>query len=350
MMRFITDLSKGILGKPDPVEMWEQIIAHIPDSVLLKKDLKILFPACGHGTEADLIAKRMLKLGRTADDVKNSFYLLDKFKVFTNEVMRKGYTNVITADFLEWNTDIKFDYVIMSPPYTKGRVMLYVYFFKKALELSKDKVITVLPINFASKHDKLKFHHQRLKTHLVFQSENISHYFKTGYDNIFYVIADINVKNEVVEEVDPISNLEILYPKRERLKPIKGDTDIARGEDVKEGIKTIWKVHSGDKVLYKHVEPEKVAKSNKSSNANYLVIVNHTPSKGKFNCVVLPNTGMHWSMWTFAFECDTEQEANSLKSWLQSDEIVSYINEMLTLRNKQFTISKAMIETLPNYK
>ena len=42
-MRFVTDLSKGILGKPDSVEVWEQIISSIPDETFLKKDN---YPLC----------------------------------------------------------------------------------------------------------------------------------------------------------------------------------------------------------------------------------------------------------------------------------------------------------------
>jgi hypothetical protein len=61
--RYLTDFSKGILGQPDSVDLWTEIINHIPDEILLKPDVKILSVACGHGTEAVLIANRMLALG-----------------------------------------------------------------------------------------------------------------------------------------------------------------------------------------------------------------------------------------------------------------------------------------------
>ena len=116
-MRFVTDLSKGILGKPDSTELWEKIISNFPDDFFFKDDLRILSPACGHATEADVIVKRMLGLGISAEKIKDSIYLVDKYKVFTKDAIRKGYKNVFKADFLEWDPGMKFDAVIGNPPY-----------------------------------------------------------------------------------------------------------------------------------------------------------------------------------------------------------------------------------------
>lgn len=116
-MRFVTDLSRGILGKPDSRELWEEIVSHIPDEVFLKPDVKILCVAAGHGTEADVIVARMRRLGCSINDIKNSIYLLDKYSVFVNEAIRKGYVHVIKADFLDWTSNMKFDLILANPPY-----------------------------------------------------------------------------------------------------------------------------------------------------------------------------------------------------------------------------------------
>lgn len=245
--------------------------------------------------------------------------------------------------------NMKFRVAIINPPYTNGQVMLYAKFFEKTLELC-NTLACVMPLDLESGHNKLKFHNARVKKHSYYVSENVSNYFKVAYDNIHYVLASKTTENAITDRVDPLDQMPLLYPERPRLRTIKGNGDIAMGKEDPNGIEVIFKVHKNDQVLYKKVSPKKVAKSRKKSKAPYLVVVNHTPSLGKFNCAILPNTGMTWSMWTFAFECQSQEEATALKEWIKSDVIVAEVKKMLTARNNQHTISKAMIERLPTYE
>ena len=116
-MRHATNLNLGILGRPDPTGLWQEITSHIPDETLLKPNVRILIVACGHGTEADILVQRMKALGRTNQEIRDSIYLIDKNQTFTNPIKKKGYTNVITGDFLEWETDMKFDIIMGNPPF-----------------------------------------------------------------------------------------------------------------------------------------------------------------------------------------------------------------------------------------
>jgi len=149
-MKFVTDMSKGILGSPDSQQLWEEIIANIPDDVFLKPDVKILIVACGHCTEAVVIAKRMLALGVSKEAVNNSIYLIDKYQVFTNHAkLRYGFKNVITADFMEWKTDMKFDVIVGNPPYQDGNKSgqqnkLYNQFSRRSIELTAPNGFTAL--------------------------------------------------------------------------------------------------------------------------------------------------------------------------------------------------------------
>lgn len=118
-MKFITDTTKGILGGPDPQELWSEIIDNIPDNEFTKDNFTVFNFACGHSTEADLIVKKMSKLGVKKETINNNITLLDKYKVFTKEAKRKGYKNVIQSDFMDWETEKQFSFVIAGPPFQK---------------------------------------------------------------------------------------------------------------------------------------------------------------------------------------------------------------------------------------
>lgn len=140
-MKFVTDLSKGILGAADSKAMWTDIVNNIPDSAFLQPNVCILNVCSGHGTEADIIVKRMRDLGISDNEIQNSVYLLDKYHVFTNRAKRKGFTNVITADFLDWKPKMKFDVVIGNPPYqdpNNDKRMLWNQIIDKAVEVTAD--------------------------------------------------------------------------------------------------------------------------------------------------------------------------------------------------------------------
>jgi len=198
-MKFVTDLSKGILGTADSSELWEEIIAHIPDSVLLKPGVKILNVACGHGTEADVLVRRMVALGVPKEQINDSIYLLDKYTVFTNRAKRKGYKNVRTVDFLAWETDMKFDVVIGNPPYQDGKKKgqqnkIYNQMSKKAISLlAADGIMAfITPTSVCKKSKRFSIIDNPKLVHVDFTADN---HFVVGI-NICYWILD-NSKDSI---------------------------------------------------------------------------------------------------------------------------------------------------------
>jgi len=163
-MRFVTDLSKGILGQPDSVELWERIVNQIPVAVLMKPCVTILNVAFGHGTEADVLVRRMVSLGRSAEEARAAIRLVDKYTPFVNFARLRGYTKVDKADFQKWAEEyhgMKFDIVIGNPPYqasvkesTKSGSShsLWPLFVKIAIDLLEDDglLVFVTPTDWRS--------------------------------------------------------------------------------------------------------------------------------------------------------------------------------------------------------
>lgn len=242
-MRFVTDLSKGILGKSDSFDLWQEIINIIPDEVFLKKDLKILNVACGHGTEADIIVKRMTSLGRTVQEIQDSMYLNDKYSVFTKEAYNKGYKNVIKQDFMEWESNMKFDIVIGNPPYEaatkEGRKdqanNLWSKFTNKSMSLVKDGgyVSLITPTSWLSpaadigkgKHGTRFFeaYFQRYKTHVLNVNECAKH-FNVGSTFSYFVLEKTESNNfntrVITEEDDFTINLNTISYLPKSMNPL----------------------------------------------------------------------------------------------------------------------------------
>lgn len=218
-MKFAVDLSKGILGEADPTELWTEIISHIPDSVLLKPNVKILSVACGHCTEAVTIAKRMMALGISKEQVCKSIWVIDKYRQFTNSAKVKyGFKNVITADFMEWETNMKFDAIVGNPPYqdgTKdgGQNKIYNQICKKALTLlTKTGIIAfVTPTSVLKQSKRFSLVN---KTGLKIVDFTANDYFTVGIQICWWLIdksyseKDVTVKHQDGVDIQP-SNIVI---------------------------------------------------------------------------------------------------------------------------------------------
>lgn len=136
MTRYVTNKKLGVLGQPDSKELWSKIIDQIP----IRVGMKFLSVGCGHGTEAKVLANKLVASGLyTKQEALDAIYLIDKYPMFTNEVKLMGFKpeNIILADFLEWEPELKFDVVLGNPPY-KGKAALHQQFFNKAVDIIKD--------------------------------------------------------------------------------------------------------------------------------------------------------------------------------------------------------------------
>jgi len=273
-----------------------------------------------------------------------------------NSIHEEGLNiNYITQEeFFNMNETIDkkkfpFDVMLSNPPYSEGSKLLYRYFFEKGLELA-ETVSMVMPVNLESTHDSRKQINYLIKKHSTHISDDISHHFNVGQDNIRNVIASKKVENKVDTTIsNALDEYKIIYPNRKRLTPIKGNTDLSNAQfDDNNGVEII------DKVLRTGVEKRKVLRkkvldASQKILTKYAVFVNHTPSKGLLNVHIEKDFKTTWTMRVFAFEVDTKDQADKLAQWITSEEIKNEILKMFELK-KAYTVTKEMLGKLPWYE
>jgi hypothetical protein len=327
-----------------------KIISKIPESIYLNKESMFLVPGCGMGVfMIELVKILVEKYDYTVEDAKSRVIGVDNRIKYINYLKRKGY-RVYHLDFLKDELPMKeFTICIMNPPYTQGAKPLYSHFTRKAFEYTKI-VVSVMPIDLNSNHDKLKKLNELINRHQAYMSENVSHYFNVGVPNIHYTILDKDTNNRIIEKKNPLDELDLLYPERNRIKFIAGNTQCGETEEDKNGTDVVYKLLQGDNLIIKKIPKEKVKKSRNWTKSKYSVFVNVTPSNGKFNCAILKNCKMTWTRKVFMIECDSKQSANKMKKWLQSKEIQSEISTMLKVKNDTYSVSLEMVNRLPYYE
>ena len=322
-MRFVTDLSKGILGALDSSELWTEITSHIPDEVLLKPNVKILNVACGHGTEADIIAGRMIALGKSKEEVRNSIYVLDKYHVFTNQLMRKGYKHVINADFLTWKTNMEFDVVVGNPPYQASngskRKKLWVEFAKKAFDLAP--IVAMVTPN-AWKKETIYFKEiaTKIKKKAAYHNPDVSEYFpQVGEDIGAWVIDDaVRVPIHIEEDIATT-----IFKKMKRKGGKWHYRDIAGGEQgfIDRGMLSETKTAEFDYPLYWTAAQEYKWTKPEFVRQGWKVIVNNSGGYHDFSdpdrySVLNNDVAVGLGAWGIAVE--TEEQGKNVLSWVRS--------------------------------
>ena len=192
---------KGILGKGDEAALWEEIISNLPDELLQKRDISILFPAIGDATEVKVLGRKLKSMGWTDQEIFDACHLCDKYHTFTNPAKEQGFTHVHTGDFLNWDPDMKFDAVIGNPPYQDGskrgnQQKIYNDFSKKACVLTKDDgiVAMVTPTAVLKNTKRFGLMDEKGLKEISFLAND---YFDVGV-NICYWVIDRNHEGKIV--------------------------------------------------------------------------------------------------------------------------------------------------------
>lgn len=151
VQKYATNTSIGILGRPDPKELWMEIISQaVMDARIryaMKHNGKILVIAGGHGAEVDVLVEKYGK------KVIKHIWFNDSIVSFVNEIKFKyNKINIVKGDFLKLNIDMKFDVILQNPPYQSQKEStgddIWPFFVEKAVSLlNNDGIVASITPN-----------------------------------------------------------------------------------------------------------------------------------------------------------------------------------------------------------
>lgn len=248
----------------------------------------------------------------------------------------------------------KFDFGLVNPPYSEGRgnKLLYPDFFRICLENCED-FIMVMPVDLETRQPKLKKHNHLVKKHCSYISENVTEHFNVGMKNIHYVVASKSVENEVLEAptmMEKLQNVPLLRPRRGRVPlPLKGTGSCMFGtKPTGQWVEVIDKVHKDGNLVTHKERVSDIRNWKCKSDSTWILLLNHTPSKGKFNYSVVKNDGTKaFGSWVFPIEVPTKKAGLLLGEYLQSKKVAENVSDMLKANNNTHTANREMIARLP---
>jgi len=254
-------------------------------------------------------------------------------------------------------SNVEFNLTLGNPPYSleRGNKLLYPDFFEMSLEKS-DHVVMLMPVALETRSTKLTQHNERVLTHQTFISEDVSDHFKgISVGRISYVMASKSVQNEFVpiSERDPYEDVALLFPKRERITSLKGvgGSKIFGKFPTSKTVEVIQKVHKEGELVTHKEKVSDISNWKAKSNSPWLLLLNHTPSKGKFNYSVVKNDGsVAFGNWVHAIEVPTKKDGIKQGEFLQTEKVCEKVRELLQANNNTHTASRALVGLLPWYE
>jgi hypothetical protein len=144
--------------KFDLDKLANEILDSMQEDVFASNTTTFLDPAMGGGQFIKAVIIRLRKYGHSDKNITSRVFGYESNRMRINCAKKRcqGVGTFTAVNFLEWETDMKFDVVLGNPPYQSGNASkgnkLWPKFILKAYELTKDKGITALvtPTGWAS--------------------------------------------------------------------------------------------------------------------------------------------------------------------------------------------------------
>ena len=384
------EFEKNVYGEVfTPIHFVEKMLDALPASIWKDKGLKWFDPACGIGNFPVVIYYRLMKsLDKViiGDNVR-SRHIIEKM-LFMNELNKKNVVlckrlfamidseaklNITCKDFLEYDASTQYDIIVGNPPYNEARIKetsdqpLYSKFIVKAIEIS-NKLLFVVPSRWFSGGKGLdEFRKSMLlrkdivSIHQVNNSRTIwpevdikggvnYFYLDKSYEGLTEFTNDLNGGQKIqLDKYDilvsdtkayPLINKVAKYPCLSDLYLSTGHFGITTNFEHfgKNGVKCYVSAKKGE---VKYVAPKYI----KNAYDFWKVFTPQGSGKGGdgFGNIIIGSPKEIASQTYFGFKVDSEKEAKSLKSYLETD----FANYMLSLRKIDQHISEATLKWVP---
>jgi site-specific DNA-methyltransferase (adenine-specific) len=386
------DFEKNVFGEVfTPIHFIEKMLDALPASIWKDKGLKWFDPACGIGNFPIMVYYRLMKsLDKTIIGEKvRSKHIIEKM-LFMNEINKKNVVlcrklfamidplakpNVECKNFLELTGN--YDIIVGNPPYNEARLKetsdqpLYSKFIVKAIEMS-NKLMFVVPSRWFSggkgldefrksmllRKDIVSIHHiQNSKT--IWPDVEIKggvnyFYLDKLHEGLTEFTNDSSNKQMVqLDKYDilvsdtkayPLINKVFKYPCLSELYLSTSHFGITTNFEHfinKNGNGLVKCYVSSKKGEVKYVDPKYV----KNAYDFWKVFTPQGSGKGGdgFGNLIIGSPREIASQTYFGFKVDSLVQANSLKSYLETD----FANYMLSLRKIDQHISEATLKWVP---
>lgn len=150
----------------------ENVVTKIVDKLELSPGLKVLEPGAGNGNICKVLKENCPRIELTGLEIREE----------EKETLEGICDNVVITNFLEWETEEKYDVIVGNPPYTYA-----LEFIKKALDRLTDdgKLVLLLRTSFLESKTRHEFWQENPVSALFVLSQRPS-FIKGGTDSSSY--------------------------------------------------------------------------------------------------------------------------------------------------------------------
>jgi hypothetical protein len=204
--------------EPTPLTCVEDMVNKICDEFWERKDIKILDPCCGCGNFAIDIYFKLIRF-HTKDFILSNILYFNDINKKRLDILRKVFNfddlNIFEEDFLNFESDIKFDLIVANPPYarflengkrTSKNHNMIGSFINKSFEFLNEKgyVLFITPDNWMSFADRntLISKLTKLQIHYINIHTSKKYFKKVGSSFVWYIIQNTPSYKDI--EIDGI--------------------------------------------------------------------------------------------------------------------------------------------------